>query len=463
MPLGMAMPENITMMIRRAVKAEDQNVRIVYFGGGGGSEAVLRGLSHLAERITAVIAVSDDGGDSGHLREGLGWAPGDIRRALIALAPNVRGQLAQLFCMRLDSRFAGRAGQCFGNMLFAAAAQSGLDMAGQIDIAARLLGVSGQVYPATYETVGLVAEMVDGRIVHGESAIAAYPSAARRVRLNPEKAAPPSGALDAIAAADAIVVGPGSVVTSLIPALLPSMEAIAASRAARFLVINAWHEGDHDVCSAAGYVRLIAGHLPGRRLFDCVIVHQPAEGTGLASGAGRRPVKGDLEAIRSMGFAAVGADLLGPDNRHDGARVASLVARLTPRFSRQASRTQPAAGESVRNAPVRNILHAQGLLDTRRTPCPTVKRLLCHVRRRRAATASAARRLPSPRTVKILRRQLPTCRPAPPVRRGRLAGRSAQDGHGKPLGGPRRSAGNRRGSPHRSGAPGKSLPPSSSA
>lgn len=454
---GMTMPENITMMIRRAVKADDQNVRIVYFGGGGGSEAVLRALSHLAKRVTAVIAVSDDGGDSGHLREGLGWAPGDIRRALIALASSVLDPLARLFCMRLDSRFAGRAGQCFGNMLFAAAAQAGLDIAGQIDIAARLLGVSGQVYPATYEkTIGLVAEMADGRVVRGESAIAAYPAAARRVRLDPEKAAPPTGALDAIADADAIIVGPGSVVTSLIPALLPSMEAVAASRAARFLVINLWAEGDHDVCSAADCVRLIASHLPGRRLFDCVIVHQPAEGADMASSDGRRAVKADLEAIRSMGFEAVGADLLGPDNRHDGARVASLVAKLIPRFSRQASRTQPDANESVQNIPVRNILHAQALLQTRRTSCPTVKRLLCQVRRRRAATASAARRLPSPRTVRILRRQRPICRPAPPVRRGRLAGRSAQ-------GGPGGSAGNRCGSPHWSGAPGKGLPPSSSA
>ena len=390
------------MLVRQATKANHKKLRVVFFGGGSGTEAVLRALWHLAQAISAVIAVSDDGGDSGSLRDGLGWAPGDVRRALIALASNVTGQMARLFRVRLDSRFGDRAGQSFGNMVFAAAAQDGMDIAGQIDAAARLLGVTGKVYPATCETVSLIAEMTDGEIVRGESAIAAYPAHARRVRLEPETAAPPAGALEAIASADSIIVGPGSVMTSLIPAILPSLEAVAASRAARFLIVNAWREGENDASTASDYVRIIASHLPGRRLFDCVLVHQPAQGESPAAN-GRRSVEADLGAIRAMGYAAVGADLLGPDGRHSGVRVAALVAALTPKFSRQPPPIQPTTYDAVRN-----ICPARSVLETRRTPCLSVKTLLCRVRRRRAATASVARPRSAPRVGRVLRRQRPS-------------------------------------------------------
>jgi uncharacterized cofD-like protein len=157
------------MPFRRAKRSELASLNIVFFGGGGGTEAVLRALWKLARMITAIITVSDDGKDSGRVRQGLGWVPGDVRRAYLALAANPSGLMARLFQVRFDERFPERAGQSFGNTVFAAAKMAGLDMVGQMEAVALLLGVTGRVYPATYDTVDLVAEMEDGAVVRGES------------------------------------------------------------------------------------------------------------------------------------------------------------------------------------------------------------------------------------------------------------------------------------------------------
>ena len=358
------------MLSRRAKKQGSASLNIVFFGGGGGSEAVLRALWKLARIVVAIIAVSDSGGDSGRIRQGLGWAPGDVRRALAAMAADPMGLMARLFRVRFDERFPERAGQSFGNTVFAAAKMAGLDMAGQMEAVARLLGVTGRVYPATYGTVGMVAEMEDGAVVCGEAAIAEYGVPARRVRLDPEQAPPPAEAIQAIAAADVIILGPGSVATSLLPTLIPSAEAVSRSRAIKFLIVNAWNEGDGDTSSAADYVRFIAGHFPGRRLFDCVLCHQATKSSP-AGEDGRRPVEADLGAIRAMGYDAVGADLLAPDGRHDGARVADLVARLAPTYSRQPPVHQ------AEKAGAGSLCLSHDPLSTRRTSCRPTSELPC--------------------------------------------------------------------------------------
>jgi|GEM_PF-6473660 len=341
------------MSIRRTVKAEyqnfrSQNLRLVWIGGGGGADVMLRPLQAISRKIVAVVCVSDNGKDSGKLRYGLGWAPGDIRRALMALASNPDGELAQLLGVRFDGRFPEREGQSFGNSLFAAAALCGLDMADQIKMVARLLEVTGTVYPATFQPVGLVGELIDGSFVHGELSVAASGSSLRRVCLDPEGAAPPPESREAIRLADAVIIGPGSVATSLIPAMIPSACILAETLAARFLVVNAWSEGDDDFATAADYVRFITGHFPDRRLFDCIICHQHPSKIHPNSSGGR-PVTADLDAIRAMGYAAVGADLLGADGRHNGQKVASLVATLTPQFSRQSPVTQHSRRERIKS------------------------------------------------------------------------------------------------------------------
>lgn len=375
------------MHVRQDVKTGQVGLRIALFAGGGGTDVMLPELARDARDITAISPVSDDGEDSGRVRGGLGWAPGDVRRALAALAADPNGLMARLFRVRIDTRFPDRNGQSFGNSVFVAAALCGLDIAGQIEAAARLLGVTGTVFPATFDSVQLVGEMADGAIVHGETAIADYPAAVRRVRLDPERAAPPAGARQKIARADCIVVGPGSVATSLLPALLPSADAVAASRAARFLIINAWNEGDHDFCTAADYVRFITEHFPGLRLFDCVLVHQPAEGGNPASSGGWRPVEADLDVIRAMGYAAVGASLLGPDGRHDGVVVAALIKTLTPQFSRHQPSSWRSLSErvSIGDRPVFSIL------ESRRTSCHPLSVHLCRPQRRLAAREASVR------------------------------------------------------------------------
>ena len=346
-------------MIRRITKphhrndhtqdAHGLNLRVVWIGGGGGSVALLRALWNISPRIVALICVTDDGTDSGKLRREMGWAPGDIRRALVALAANPEGKMAQMLSVRFDERFPERAGQSFGNSVFAAAALCGLDMADQIKMVARLLGVTGMVCPATIQTsVRLVGELLDGSFVHGELSVAASGSSLRRVCLDPEGAAPPPESREAIRLADAVIIGPGSVATSLIPAMIPSACILAETLAARFLVVNAWSEGDDDFATAADYVRFITGHFPDRRLFDCIICHQHPSKIHPNSSGGR-PVTADLDAIRAMGYAAVGADLLGADGRHNGQKVASLVATLTPQFSRQSPVTQHSRRERIKS------------------------------------------------------------------------------------------------------------------
>ena len=401
--------------MRRAAKPEYARFNIVHFGGGGGSEAVLRAFWRIAKSLAAILCVFDDGGDSGHLREGLGWAPGDVRRACVALAASWQSLMARLFQVRFGAQFPDRTGQCFGNTFFAAASQCGLDLAEQIEAAARLLGVTAHIYPAATETLRLVGETDGGDVVHGETAIAACPLPIRRVRLDPECASLPAGARRAIRCADAVVAGPGSILTSVIPALLPAMEAVAASPAARFLVVNAWNEGEYDRRTASDYVRLVASHYP-ERLFDCVICHQfPAGSGGCADG--RRPVEADLDAIHALGYEVVSADLLAPDGRHDGERLAALIARLTPQFSRQLP-MRPQAGE----ARYETARLTAAYLEGRRTSCkPAIEQpsegVPCRARRRLATRASGTRtRLPARCGKQPLRRHQTAPYPVPASR-----------------------------------------------
>ncbi len=321
--------------------------KVVFFGGGGGAEAVLRALWTLDRRVVAIIGVHDDGSDSGRIRAGLGWAPGDSRRALVAMAAKPDATISRLVGVRIGPHFPDREGQSFGNTLFVAAAEAGLDMLEQIRFMAHLLGVTGTVLPSTLAPARMVADMEDGTTVHGETAVAAYPSSVRRVRLDPAQAAPTPGAPEAVLRADCIVIGPGSVTTSLIPTLLPCASALAEAHALRILIAPAWVENAGDPPSASDYVRLVAAHHP-QRLFDVVLCHVPSSG-GQTGGDIRRPVVADLDSIRRLGYAAVGRDLIGPCGKHNGPKTASVIMELLPGLShrrRQAVAVQGIPGDA---------------------------------------------------------------------------------------------------------------------
>lgn len=250
--------------------------RIVALGGGNGLSTLLRGLRPLyfpesasppsqAERdaLTAIVTVADDGGSSGQLRKAYPMlAPGDIRSCLLALARN-RNVLQSLF----DFRFNGEVGShSLGNLILTALAQTEGDFTRAIERASELLDVCGRVLPATSDNVSLQALFSDGTRLRGESAITAARKKIEHVKLVPERAAVLPQAASALLNADVIVLGPGSLYTSIIPTLLvPGIaDAIMASRAPVILVMNLMTEpGETDAYTPLDFLRALRRHAPG--------------------------------------------------------------------------------------------------------------------------------------------------------------------------------------------------------
>jgi uncharacterized cofD-like protein len=255
-------------------------------------------------------------------------SPGDIRNCLVALSPGP-GALAALFQHRFQGE-GGLAGHTVGNVVITALAQRLGDFGAAVGAAGELLGARGRVVPATDRCVELVAALDDGRVVRGESAIAA--ARGRVGRLAIEGPAPaPAAALDAIAAADVVVLGPGSLYSSVIATLLCDGigEALASSQATRLLVVNLFTQpGETDGYGAADHVRAIEHHVG--RVVDAALVHAgppPAPMRHAYAARGSHPVRVDRAALGALGVELVEADLLaaGDAARHDPARLAELI------------------------------------------------------------------------------------------------------------------------------------------
>jgi uncharacterized cofD-like protein len=324
--------------------------RIVALGGGTGLPVLLRGLRDAlwaseaaacarsgGELLTAVVSVADDGGSSGRLRRAYGMlAPGDIRNCLLALADD-QGTLAALF----DYRFNGRGdvtGHSLGNLILAALSQIESRFDRAVERAAALLAVWGRVLPATSSAVGLVAEFDDGACVEGESRIAAVRRRIRRVRLQPEPAPALPGALDAVHAADAVVIGPGSLYTSLIPVLLVEgmKDAIARSGARVVLVMNLMTEpGETDGLTAQDHLLALRAHASGLDVHDVILndMSIPEPARQRYAGEGARPLAADAAALGALGCRVWTGDLLAVGNlaRHDPHKLARAVLQVAGR------------------------------------------------------------------------------------------------------------------------------------
>jgi len=323
--------------------------RVVAIGGGTGLPNVLRGLRPLLfpdgareasrERLVAIVATSDDGGSSGRLREQFNMIPpGDIRNCLAALS-GCESEFAEMFQYRFESGD-GLSGHAMGNLMIAALADVTRDFGLAVEAAARMLGTCGVVLPATSEMVTLVAEFRDGRVLSGETAIAHAGGTIDRLGLLPEQPRSPARVVEAINQADVIVVGPGSLYTSLLPPLLvPKVsDAIWSSRAVRILVANLMTEADEtDNFSVLDHLLTLERHL-GRQLFDCVIYNtSPIPASLAASYKNRRAapiVTGtfELNALDRFGVRAIGVPLVSehPEGkvRHAPDRLAAAIAAL---------------------------------------------------------------------------------------------------------------------------------------
>jgi uncharacterized cofD-like protein len=261
-------------------RRKERGPRVVVIGGGHGLSTLLRGLRDYTSNLTAIVTVADDGGSSGRLRKSLGiLPPGDIRNCLAALS-NDEALLAQLFQYRFPDGASGLEGHSFGNLFISALSEIMGSFEDAIAESGRVLSVSGRVLPSTLHDVRLVADvmlpyLISEVRVEGESRIPESTGKVRRVWLEPIEPPAYPEAIQAILSADLIVIGPGSLYTSILPNLLvPDIaDAIRASKALKLYVCNvATEPGETDQYSCEDHLRTLESHA-GVGLFDIAIVN----------------------------------------------------------------------------------------------------------------------------------------------------------------------------------------------
>lgn len=313
-------------------RRREQGPRIVAIGGGHGLSTLLRGLKAYTHNLTAIVTVADDGGSSGRLRRTMGiLPPGDIRNCLAALS-NDEALLTQLFQYRFADQGGELDGHSFGNLFLTAMTAITGSFEEAIAESGKVLSVHGRVLPSTLRQVQLVADVelphqgTQVRVV-GESKIPTVPGRIRRVWLEPQ--APPAfpEAVRAILTADLIVVGPGSLFTSILPNLLvPDLAAaLRASRALKIFVCNvATQRGETDGFTCQDHIQVLEDHL-GPGLFDLVLVN---------SARPRRLPEGvawvEEDPHRPMPYPVHRADVVDSTApwRHDAAKLAQAIMRL---------------------------------------------------------------------------------------------------------------------------------------
>ncbi len=286
---------------------------IVVIGGGTGLSVLLKGLKQYTSRITAMVTVSDDGGSSGRLRTELGvLPPGDIRNCLVALA-----ETETLMNKVFQHRFlqgGSLQGHNLGNLLLVAMTEITGDFILAIREVSKVLAVRGKVLPATLEPVILGGIMADGNQVIGETAIRDYPASIKEVYLIPE-CGPLPETLQAINEADAIIIGPGSLYTSIIPNLLVKgvIEAIADSGAPKFYISNIMtEEGETDNFTAADHLRVIQKHT-GKQIINYAVVNSgnvDEERLKRYIEEKAVPVRSSSDEIAKMGINIIERDLV---------------------------------------------------------------------------------------------------------------------------------------------------------
>ena len=323
---GRAIVDELSQYRRRG-----RGARIVVIGGGHGLSTLLRGLKSYTHNLTAVVTVADDGGSSGKLRESMGiLPPGDIRNCLAALS-NDETLMTQLF----QYRFSGTDdldGHSFGNLFISALSNITGSFEEAIAESGRVLSVHGRVLPSTLHNVKLVADMTlphsaNEVRVEGESKIPAFSGRIRRVWLEPDDAPAFPPVIRAILSADVIVIGPGSLYTSILPNLLVSdlLSAIKVSRALKLFICNiASQKGETDGYSCYDHLGALESHI-GKNLVDLVIANDCQEAT-LPADTNWTEIGNELFGDRRL----YTADLLDREHpwRHDADGLAQTIMNL---------------------------------------------------------------------------------------------------------------------------------------
>ncbi len=315
--------------------------KIVTIGGGTGLSHLLRGLKVYSANITAIVTVADDGGSSGRLRREIGvLPPGDIRNCLAALADEEK-LMTELFQYRFQAGD-GLTGHSFGNLFLTAMSEVTGDLEQAIAASSKVLAVRGRVLPATLSDVRLWAELADGRRIEGESSITE--AHGKIVNIGCIPANPPAlpRVIEAIQEADYIIIGPGSLYTSVVPNLLVPeiVQAIAASQAPRIYVCNIMTQpGETDNYSVSDHIKVL-DRVCGQPIFDAVLVQRQvpsAKALIRYAQENSHPVALDREAIAQSGRKLVLANILQEDPetglvRHHSQRLARVLFRWYERM-----------------------------------------------------------------------------------------------------------------------------------
>lgn len=249
--------------------------KIVAIGGGTGLSMLLKGIKRITNNITAVVTVGDDGGSSGRLREEMGvLPPGDIRNCIAALADN-EDLITKLFQYRFNTG-EGLKGHSFGNLFLTALCSITGDMVRAVKESSNVLSIRGRVLPSTLDNMKLTAEYEDGTIVHGESAIPEEHKKIKRLFTEPEHCKPLEDVIEAIKDADLIILGPGSLYTSVIPNLLIKeiSEEVIKSNAKKIYVCNIMTQpGETDNYAVSDHINALYKHAGSNKLIDAVLVN----------------------------------------------------------------------------------------------------------------------------------------------------------------------------------------------
>lgn len=308
--------------------------KIVAIGGGTGLSTMLRGIKKITNNITAVVTVGDDGGSSGRLREEMGvLPPGDIRNCIAALADD-DDLVTKLFQYRFKKNVSELGGHSFGNLFITAMCEITGDMYKAVIESSKVLAIRGRVLPSTLDDMKLVAEMEDGSIIKGESVIPESGKKIKRLFTDPEHCLPLDDVLTAIREAELIIMGPGSLYTSVLPNLLIKeiAEEIEKSSAKKLYICNVMTQpGETDGFTVSDHVRTILQHVENRKIIDTVLVNNylPEEALEKYKAENSYPVLADYEELKKLGVNVFEYRLTDNDSsgyvRHNPSRLMRAV------------------------------------------------------------------------------------------------------------------------------------------
>ncbi|AGB41997.1 hypothetical protein Halha_2113 [Halobacteroides halobius DSM 5150] len=308
--------------------------KIVVVGGGTGLSTLLRGLKKYTSNLTALVTVADDGGSSGMLREELGiLPPGDIRNCLVALA-DTEPLMESLFQYRYK-KGTDLKGHSFGNLFIATMSEILGDFEEGVKASSEVLAIRGRVLPATLEDVTLSARLKNGTVIEGESQIPEAQGEIEQVFINPVDSDPLPAALEAIKEADAIILGPGSLYTSVLPNLLVEQlsSAIKKTDALTAYVCNVMTQpGETDNYTASDHVQAIYDHIDSE-IMDYILVNNETIESELIkkyAEEGSSPVEVDLDKLHEQGLQVIQESMINQSDlvRHNSDKLAKVIMNL---------------------------------------------------------------------------------------------------------------------------------------